>query len=177
MERVRQVAPPAAERLGRVLPHEPPAERVDRPHRLAARRRGPKRVEMEYVLPRQHAREALGRLAEIVQRGGWRPSLPALLRWVAPDTVPLSMCYRREAAAVTVRARPSEPFLPLFEAVETVMRDYEARPHWGKLHFQTQETLRPLYPRWDEFQATRRRLDPEGVFGNGYTDRVLGAVR
>ncbi len=177
VKRAEQIAPPLAERLGRVLPHEPLEERIDRAHRLAARRAGPRRIEMEYVIPRQHAREAIERIRTLVQRSGWRPALPAVLRWAAPDTVPLSMCYRREAAALTIRARRSEAYQPLFEAVETVMRDYEGRPHWGKVHFQTHETLRPLYPRWDEFQTTRRRLDPSGVFGNTYTDRVLGAVR
>jgi len=177
VRRVGRVVPPLGERLGRVIPHEPLTDRVDRAPRLAARRAGPRRVEMEYVIPRQHAREAIERVSDLVRRSGWRPSLPAVLRWVAPDTVPMSMCYRREAASLTVRARRSEPYQPLFEAVETIMRDYEGRPHWGKVHFQTHETLRPLYPRWDEFQTTRRRLDPSGVFGNAYTDRVLGAVR
>ncbi|MDA1240492.1 MAG: oxidoreductase, partial [Chloroflexi bacterium] len=159
------------------LPHEPLTERVERATHLAERREGPRRLEMEYVLPRQHAREAIERVTDLVRRGNWQPSLPAVLRWSAPDTIPLSMGYRREAASITVRARPSEPFQPLFEAVETVMRDYEGRPHWGKVHFQTHETLRPLYPRWDEFQSTRRRLDPRGVFANAYTDRVLGVLR
>ena len=57
------------------------------------------------------------------------------------------------------------------------MGEYEGRPHWGKRHFQTAESLAGLYPRWDEFQAARARLDPEGVFRNDYTDRVLGPVR
>jgi L-gulonolactone oxidase len=44
------------------------------------------------------------------------------------------------------------------------------------MHFQTAETLAPRYPKWDEFQAMRKRLDPEGRFANVYTDRVLGPV-
>ena len=54
------------------------------------------------------------------------------------------------------------------------MDDYGGRPHWGKLHFQTAETLAPRYPDWDRFQAVRARLDPEGRFANAYTRRVLG---
>jgi L-gulonolactone oxidase len=63
-----------------------------------------------------------------------------------------------------------------FEAVEDIMDDYGGRPHWGKLHFQTAETLAPRYPEWDRFQAMRRRLDPDGRFSNAYLDRVLGPV-
>jgi L-gulonolactone oxidase len=63
-----------------------------------------------------------------------------------------------------------------FEAVEDIMDDYAGRPHWGKLHFQTAETLAPRYPYWDRFQAVRRRMDPAGVFSNAYLDRVLGTI-
>ena len=52
----------------------------------------------------------------------------------------------------------------------------DGRPHWGKRHEQTSATLAPRYPRWAEFQAARKKLDPEGVFPNDYTDKVLGPV-
>ncbi len=54
------------------------------------------------------------------------------------------------------------------------MDDYDGRPHWGKLHYQKASTLAPRYPRWDDFQAVRKRLDPDGRFANPYLDRVLG---
>jgi L-gulonolactone oxidase len=44
------------------------------------------------------------------------------------------------------------------------------------MHFQTAATLADRYPRWAEFHAARKRCDPNGVFGNAYTDRVLGGV-
>jgi L-gulonolactone oxidase len=44
------------------------------------------------------------------------------------------------------------------------------------MHFQRAETLAPRYPRWDDFQAVRTRLDPEGRFTNQYLDRVLGPI-
>ena len=63
-----------------------------------------------------------------------------------------------------------------FRGIERIMGEVGGRPHWGKLHFQTAETLAPLYPHWDDFQRVRRALDPEGRFANAYTDRVLGAL-
>lgn len=55
------------------------------------------------------------------------------------------------------------------------MDDYGGRPHWGKLHFQTAETLAPRYPEWAAFRRARKRLDPDGRFSNVYLDRVLGS--
>ena len=56
------------------------------------------------------------------------------------------------------------------------MDEFEGRPHWGKLHFQTADTLRGRYPEWDAFAAARARLDPSGTFRNEYLDRVLGSI-
>jgi hypothetical protein len=56
------------------------------------------------------------------------------------------------------------------------MRGYGGRPHWGKLHTQTAETLRDVYPRFDDFLRVRDELDPERRFANPYLDRVLGGV-
>jgi L-gulonolactone oxidase len=66
------------------------------------------------------------------------------------------------------------PYEDYFRGVETIMDDYDGRPHWGKLHFQTVGTLADRYPQWDRFQAARARLDPRGRFANEYLDRVLG---
>ena len=54
------------------------------------------------------------------------------------------------------------------------MRSHDGRPHWGKLHTRTASDLEPAYPRWQEFQALRDRLDPDRMFTNAYLDRVLG---
>ena len=67
-------------------------------------------------------------------------------------------------------------FETYFRGVEAIMDAHGGRPHWGKRHFQTAETLRPRYPGWDAFSSVRARLDPEGRFANVYTDRVLGRV-
>jgi L-gulonolactone oxidase len=67
-------------------------------------------------------------------------------------------------------------FESFFRGVEEIMDDYGGRPHWGKRHYQRAETLRERYPAWERFQSVRARLDPDGVFANDYTRRVLGPV-
>ena len=66
------------------------------------------------------------------------------------------------------------PYEQYFRGVEAIMDGVRGRPHWGKLHYQTAATLSSRYPGWERFQAVRDRLDPEGLFSNAYTDRVLG---
>jgi L-gulono-1,4-lactone dehydrogenase len=101
---------------------------------------------------------------------------PIEFRVVAADDALLSPAHERQTAYVAVHQYQGAPWEPYFRAVEQIMSDYEGRPHWGKRHFQTAETLERLYPRWRAFQGVRARLDPEGRFRNPYTDRVLGPV-
>ena len=68
------------------------------------------------------------------------------------------------------------PYQQYFETVEDIMDDYGGRPHWGKLHFQTAETLAPRYPEWHLFQKARSLVDPAGMFSNPYLERVIGQV-
>jgi FAD/FMN-containing dehydrogenase len=96
---------------------------------------------------------------------------------VAGDDAFLSPAHGRDTCYVAVHMYQGVEFESFFRAVEAIMRDYGGRPHWGKRHYQSADTLRELYPEWDRFQAVRGRLDPTGLFGNDYTDRVLGAVR
>ncbi|MEX2016345.1 MAG: D-arabinono-1,4-lactone oxidase, partial [Candidatus Hydrogenedentales bacterium] len=51
---------------------------------------------------------------------------------------------------------------------EAIFRDHGGRPHWGKLHNLQARELARLYPRWEDFQTVRRRLDPRGLFFNEY---------
>ena len=63
---------------------------------------------------------------------------------------------------------------PLFRRVDGLLRGLDGRPHWGKVHWQDARSLRPLYPRFDDFLALRRRFDPTGMFLTDYLCQVLG---
>ncbi|MFM9123461.1 MAG: D-arabinono-1,4-lactone oxidase, partial [Actinomycetota bacterium] len=63
---------------------------------------------------------------------------------------------------------------PYFKAVEEIMDSYQGRPHWGKIHFQTADSLRTKYPQFEQFCSVRASVDPARVFGNVYLKKVLG---
>jgi FAD-linked oxidoreductase len=148
--------------------------KVDRSFRVFASDRRIKFTEMEYGIPREHAAEAVRRVLEVAARPEHRLAFPIEVRFVAADEVVLSGSHARDTCYVAVHQDRKLDWQPYFHAVEAIMDSYGGRPHWGKRHFQTAETLAPRYPRWDEFQALRRRLDPERRFANDYTERVLG---
>lgn len=149
--------------------------RVDRSDRIFASPRLVRFTEMEYALPRDRTAEAVRRVLELIPRRGFHVPFPLEVRLVAPDDALLSPAHERSTGYVAVHMFRGMAWEPYFRAVEAIMDEYDGRPHWGKRHFQSAETLRPRYPRWDDFQAVRARLDPSGRFANSYSDRVLGA--
>ena len=152
------------------------ARKVDHWHKVFASERRIKFTEMEYGLPREHAREAIERVLAVASRPEHAVAFPIEVRFVKGDDSLLSPSHERDTCYIAIHQDWHLEWEPYFREVEEIHRSYGGRPHWGKRHFQTAETLAPLYPRWSEFQDARKRLDPDGVFRNGYTDRVLGVV-
>ncbi len=152
-------------------------ERVDRSAEIFASPRLVRFTEMEYALPREHTPSAVRRVMDLVERSGFAVPFPIEVRTVAPDDAFLSTAAGRESGFIAVHMYRGMAWEPYFRAVEAIMDELDGRPHWGKRHFQTAATLRPRYPAWDRFDAVRARLDPEGRFANGWTDRVLGPAR
>ncbi|MBC7303030.1 MAG: FAD-binding protein [Nocardia sp.] len=147
---------------------------VDRSYRVFSTPRLVKFNEMEYAIPRAHAAEAIREILELGRQFG--TPMPIEVRWVAPDDAFLSPAGGRETCYIAVHQYQGMVWEPYFRACEAVFDTYDGRPHWGKRHFQTAETLRSRYPEWDRFTAVRRRLDPTGVFANDYVHRVLGSL-
>ncbi|ACV06510.1 D-arabinono-1,4-lactone oxidase [Kytococcus sedentarius DSM 20547] len=61
-----------------------------------------------------------------------------------------------------------------FAELERILVAAGGRPRWGKMHSLGAAELAPLYPRMGGLLALRRQLDPDRLFGNASTDRVLG---
>jgi L-gulono-1,4-lactone dehydrogenase len=152
------------------------SRKVDRSFRVFASERRVRFTEMEYAIPRERAVEAVRRVLALAARPELQVSYPIEVRFVDADDAFLSTSYGRETCYIAVHHDRKLDWKPYFRGVEQIMADYGGRPHWGKRHFRSASELAPLYPRWDEFQRVRARLDPDGLFGNPYLDRVLGPI-
>lgn len=167
--------PAAAPRLNRLMTRMMwPSTACDRAYKVFATERKVRFTEMEYAIPARHARAAIQRVIDLVRRRGLPIMFPLEVRFGAPDDAFLSTAHGRDTCYVAVHQYAGMEFDTYFCAVEQIMDDYAGRPHWGKRHYQTAQTLRERYPQWDRFAAVRNRLDPDRVFSNDYTRRVFG---
>jgi L-gulono-1,4-lactone dehydrogenase len=151
-------------------------EFTDRSYRVFVSPRRVRFREMEYAVPRADATDVLAELADWFARTDERISIPVEVRVAAADDIWLSTAHRRDTAYVAVHQYHRLPHAAFFSAVEPIFRAVGGRPHWGKMHSLTAQDLRPLYPRFDDFVALRRELDPTARFTNPYLDRVLGEM-
>ncbi len=162
-----RMAAVAAKGIGR-------ATKVDASYKVFASERHIKFTEMEYGVPRERGRELIEGVLEIAARPELHVAWPIEVRYVKGDDSFLSPSHGRDTCYVAVHQDRKLAWGPYMRRVESLARSLGGRPHWGKRHFRTAADLAPDYPRWADFKAARERLDPDGVFTNAYTDRVLG---
>lgn len=174
--RIGRRRPSLIPRLATILPSTGRVDYTDRSDKVFTSPRLVRFYEMEYAIPRQAVPEALNRVRRLVDERGLRISFPVEVRVAAPDDIPLSTAHGRATGYIAVHVYKGTPYDAYFQGVETIMNSYGGRPHWGKMHFQRADVLADRYPRWDDFQAVRRRVDPAGLFTNPYLERVLGPV-
>jgi L-gulono-1,4-lactone dehydrogenase len=162
-------------KLAKALPSSGRTSYVDESYKVFASPRLVKFYEMEYSIPAAACSEALQRVRDFVASTGLLLNFPVEVRFTAADDIPLSTGTAQPRCYIAVHIFKGMEFRPYFEGVERIMDSYGGRPHWGKLHFQTAETLGERYPQWSRFQQVRNQLDPDRRFTNAYLDRVLGA--
>lgn len=68
-----------------------------------------------------------------------------------------------------------DKYIDLYKAFEDILQAYKGRPHWGKINFLDHQKALGLYGiNLQKFIKVKRRLDPQGVFSNTFTNRILG---
>jgi L-gulonolactone oxidase len=175
--RAGRLRPSLVPRIAKAIPSSGIVDYVDKSYRVFASPRLIRFYEMEYSIPAEAATEALNRVRAFLKQSGLMPIFPVEVRFTKGDDIPLSTASGRDSCYIAVHVFEGVQYQQYFEAVEQIMNDYGGRPHWGKLHFQTAETLATRYPQWEAFQKMRARLDPEGRFSNPYLERVLGPIQ
>ena len=172
--RIGRVRPSLIPRLATALPSSGSREYVDQSFKIFASPRIVRFYEMEHALPVEALVPALKEIRAMVDRKGYLLNFPVEVRFTKGDDVPLSTAYGRDSAYIAVHVYKGMECQPFFRDVEDILRAYDARPHWGKMHYREADELSKLYPRWDEFITLRNQLDPQRTFSNAYSDTVFG---
>ena len=129
--------------------------------------------ELEYAIPVENGKDALRQVRELMLTKHTNCIYPVEYRFVAGDLGMISPYYQRASVTISVSGGPGTDYWSYLLDVDAILRQYAARPHWGKLHFNRAEDMPALYPRFREFQVVRRKLDPSGRFLNDHLRNLV----
>lgn len=130
-------------------------------------------IQTEYFIAAEDAPDALRAVRGLRDR--ITPHLLITeLRTIAADDLWLSPAAERDSLAIHFTWRNThEALLGVLPGVESALRPFDPRPHWGKLHTMPADVIAPRYPRMPRFLDLVARVDPEGKFRSAHLDRVL----
>jgi len=143
-------------------------------HEIYATPRLVKFQEMEYCVPMENLPTILRTIDNTIRREKYAVHFPLECRFVKRDNIWLSPSYERDSAYIAVHMYKGMEFSPYFQALEDIFKQYDGRPHWGKMHTMKREELEVAYPKMADFVAVRNHLDERGVFLNEYMKGLFG---
>lgn len=151
-----------------VLDSAVPDARVGRPYEIYPAIFEPNFHELEYFVPYERGPEAIAAMRELMLARQPLAVFPMEVRTVAAEAGWLSQSYERASVVISVSGQPGTDYEPYLREVDALLGAFDARVHWGKLHYLTREQLLERYPRAADFIAVRRQLDPDGKFLNDH---------
>lgn len=130
--------------------------------------------ELEYAVPVAHGKEAVKAVRKLMLEKHPTCIYPIEYRFTAGDTGWISPFFEQDSITLSVSGEPGTDYWDYLKDVDTILRQYGSRPHWGKLHFLGAEDVTALYPRAGDFRALRAKVDPEGRFLNDHLSQLFG---
>ncbi|MFD3275894.1 FAD-binding protein [Aquirufa echingensis] len=130
-------------------------------------------LQSEFFVPRKHAYEALLALEKL------HPEVSPILfvteiRSIAADELWLSPAYKQDVIAFHFTWKPeTEKVMAVLPKVEAALKPFNYMPHWGKIFTIAPADLQSRYPKFKDFVALAKEMDPAGKWKNGFLERNI----
>lgn len=140
-------------------------------------------VEMELFIPEENLEKAVDLLQQITQKfasSSYMHHYPLFFRKVLPDDALISMTsggkiYYSVSVFTYLPEDKREKFYQFTKILaQTLVKECNARLHWGKYFPLKFKDVKHLYPNIKKFQRICSKFDPNGIFCNEFTKNVLG---
>ncbi len=129
--------------------------------------------ELEYMVAYEHGRDAFMALRDLCLTRYPENKYPIETRFIQSEDAWLSPFYERDSVSISICGHKPQDFMGFLQDVAAVLEPFDPRPHWGKIYFLDQEQVAAAFPKYADFVATRRRLDPEGLLLNDELARLF----
>ena len=122
--------------------------------------------ELEYMVAACDAKDAVAEMCQLMKTRFPDEISPLQVRWQQADRGFLSAQSGRDSTSLSVSGEIGRDYQPFLRAVDAALRPFQARPHWGKLHFLDRQRVADIYPDFARFQQIRKQFDPHNLFVN-----------
>jgi alditol oxidase len=130
-------------------------------------------LQTEYLIPRDHAAEAMLAIDAVRDRFSALLQISEL-RTIASDDLWMSTAFSRPSVAFHFTWQPDwKAVRQVLPDIEDALAPFGPRPHWGKLFTMSPEAVRSSYDRLPEFAELLERHDPTGKFRNAFLSRYI----
>jgi FAD/FMN-containing dehydrogenase len=146
--------------------------RVDRAYRIYAAEFPTGWDELEYFVPYESALDALEAIRPVLAAFP-QQRFPVEVRTIAAENALISPMHGRESVSLSFSGAIGTDYVDFLRGIDAALRELDGRPHWGKTHFVEADHLRDVYPRYEEFVAIRRAMDPDGLLLNDHVRGML----
>lgn len=163
------ISEPSSGRLSRYIQEE----RIDFSHRIFPSERNLLFNEMEFSVASDVGPSCLKAIRDLMLNKHPEVRWPIEYRTLAADDIWLSSAHGRETVTISIHQAAELPYQSFFADAEAIFREFGGRPHWGKKNQFSAADFRRAYPKWEDFLAVRRQLDPDGRFLNSYLSTLF----
>lgn len=130
-------------------------------------------LEMEYAIPLEKFQECMEEIHFTLKSHPFKVHFPIECRTTRGEKGFFSPTQGNESAFIAFHMYKGMSEKHYFRWVQTLMRKYNGRPHWGKINHLTKEQIMELYPKYLHFQQIRKKYDPENIFVTEYFKKII----
>lgn len=151
----------------------PDVDRIERSYKVFNVPEPPIHRETEWSFYVNYTPQLLRDYKKMVDEKGHLINFIQEIRFVKGDDFALSPCYGRDSVYVGAYNADNNGWQELLSDFDELAVKYQGRPHWGKEFTVGANYLKAAYPKWDDFQKLRKKLDPDGKFLNPMLERIF----
>lgn len=147
--------------------------RINVYNKVLATERSVRFLEMELSIPAEHFKAFFLKVYHLINEKKYDVFFPIEIRWVNKDSIWLSHAYNRDSVYFAFHTYIDSPLPEYFNDMKELAKQYEARPHWGKINLYKGDYLKSVYPKWDNFMQIRQQQDINNIFVNPHLGEII----
>jgi FAD/FMN-containing dehydrogenase len=151
-----------------------PLDRIEKSYKVFNVPEPPLHRETEWAFDVRDAKALLTEYRQLFTDTSFTFNFIQEIRFTKGDNFWLSECYGRDTIWIGAYNHEDSQWNEILKTFETFALKHKGRPHWGKEFNVRKHELNSAYPKYADFMALRKQMDPQGKFSNPLMEELFG---